>query len=238
MSDDRRRELERRYRASGNPQDWAEWALARRRAGELGQEADAVIERIASGELSRERVALAGYLGDPVALALDEHEVIRLASYLSADLEIVPVVLGEPEAGDLEAWVRGLAHWDPSWCVLALIAVAERLREGMPDGLSEVEDLEYYRRLTDRALGAARDCLADPESDAKRSVALEHAHAWGAEHVPAVRAAVAAAEAAAGAAGRPSPTPEPGPWVELVVQTPAVAEWIRLALVPQALGLA
>lgn len=236
MSDDRLRDLERRYRASGNPEDWAAWALGRRRAGELGEGADAYIERIAAGELTRDQIALAGYLGDPTALALDEHEVLRIASYLSKELEIVPVVLGDPEGGDLEAWVRGLAHWDYRWCALALLAVAERMRESLPLGLTEEEqayELDYYERLVNRALGAARDCLNDPTSDAKRSVALEHSSLWGGGGVPAVRAAMIAAEAAATATGASPPNPA---GVELAQQTPEVVEWIRTALLPRVLG--
>ncbi|HBP20840.1 MAG TPA: hypothetical protein DEA08_23995 [Planctomycetes bacterium] len=239
MSDDRLRELERRYRASGNAEDWAAWALARRRAGELGADADPYIERIAAGQLTREQVALAGYLGDPAALALDEHEVLRVASYMSDELEIVPVVLGDPERGDLEAWVRGLAHWSPRWCVLALLAVAEQLRTEIGVGMSEEAleyDLDYFERLADRALGAARDCLADPRSDAKRAVALEHAALWGGGNIPAVRAAMAAARAAAAASGASQADSEEARGVELVLQAPEVVEWIRAALLPQVLG--
>ena len=83
----------------------------------------------------------------------------------------VPVVLGDPERGDLEAWVRGLAHWSPRWCVLALLAVAEQLLASAPKGMRSLSAAEV-RGYVKRKLG-----------DAKKRDKRLASRAWAPQHV-------------------------------------------------------
>jgi hypothetical protein len=199
MSDHELRALERRYRASDSAEDLTRWLLARLRAGSLDDSVGPWIERIACGELTREDLALAAYLGDPRALHIDEFEAIRVASYVSHGLEVVRVVLDE-DGGGVEEWVWGLREWDEKWIVLAQFAVAAELireleQDAQPDPHDPYWEPEYYPRIAHRHLNAALDCLRDP-SPAHLDLASEHVNAYESQDVPAIGAACAAAAAA------------------------------------------
>lgn len=111
MSDQRLRELERRWQATGSFADRMTWLAARARAGALSAEVRELWGRLERGELSRERLSLLAYLAVPAAGEVLGDARVELASYLG-ELGAVRVVLGEPASVEDEAaWAAGLAHW-------------------------------------------------------------------------------------------------------------------------------
>ncbi len=167
----RARDLERRWKEGGDRADWVRWLRARLRRGDLDAAASALVERAAAGEVEPADLALAAYLGDPVALAIDQHEAVALAAYLG-DVGAAHVVLGEaPTADELAAWLRGLAHWGPRTVVRALIALGDALlevfRRAPPPRDPDAYDYPWdwagaVAETASNALAVARDWVACP----------------------------------------------------------------------------
>jgi len=154
VSDQRLRELERRFKETGEPAAWGAWLRARVRQGSLDAAAVPLAARIEAGALARERVQLAGYLGDPLALALDEHDTIALAVCLGDDAA-VRVALDDYYDGDVEGWLVGLAHWGGEPWVRAAVACAIQAREASranEDADDPYSDVGHYEEMTDRLL--------------------------------------------------------------------------------------
>ncbi|MGE0707005.1 MAG: hypothetical protein AB7N76_02560 [Planctomycetota bacterium] len=244
MSDHDLRELERRYRASEELEDWVAWLSARLRAGELSAEGEPWVEQIAAGKLSREQLALCGYLGDPVALALDEHEALRLASYVGEGTSVAAVVLCEegedPGQLDVTGWLRGLGRFDERWVVLAQLALAERwerelVAEPEPEDISDRYDREYELRLVRRTLGSVRDALRDPSAErltVLREYCGNHDYGWW----PVTAALATARLALAWLSGEPVlPEREPSPLV-LGVEDRQTVRTIRAFLLPRVIA--
>lgn len=114
MSDERLRELERRWRQGGRPDDRLRWWTARARAGDLPPGAEALVARVVDGALTPARVELAAYLGDPRARALALEEVVERVAY-GGEPGAMKVVFDEPDLrlDDVLEWIAGLAQWEP-----------------------------------------------------------------------------------------------------------------------------
>jgi hypothetical protein len=128
--DERLREFERR-RQQGTAADEIRHWLEQLRAGTLAPEARPIVERVSAGTLPRERVALAAYLGDPLALSLILDDTIVYASFMG-DVEAVHVVLGDDPLTweDLAAWLPPLSRWTTGVAIVrAFVAIARRFME-------------------------------------------------------------------------------------------------------------
>lgn len=113
MSDDALRELERRFRASGDPADEARW----------------LAESVRAGRLARERVELAAFVGHPAAaLALGcapgSHDAGARARTDGA---------GSPLADDEQAVTRWLAAFDDAGRIAVVHAAVTLLRASFAD---------------------------------------------------------------------------------------------------------
>ncbi len=71
------------------------------------------MDRVARGDLERERLVLAAYSGDPRALLLVGEEAAEYASFICDGLGAVHVTLNDELVAfdDLREWSRGLARW-------------------------------------------------------------------------------------------------------------------------------
>ncbi len=120
------RDLERRWKEGRDPADWARWLRERLRRGELDPAAARLVERIAEGAVAPRDVSVAAYLGDPLALAVEEHQAVALASYVRG-FDAARVVAGDGAitSDELTAWLEGLVHFGPELLVRALIAAGE-----------------------------------------------------------------------------------------------------------------
>ncbi|MCO5165541.1 MAG: hypothetical protein M9894_04115 [Planctomycetes bacterium] len=164
MSDERLRELERRWRQGGRPDDRLRWWSARARAGDLPAGADLLVARVAGGALAAERVELAAYLGDARARALALEEVVERVAY-GGDPGAMRVVFDAPDLrlDDVLGWVGGLALWEPGAVERALLAATRdaAARDARQD-LSATEDerepwLHGWREVErERRLAAAQ----------------------------------------------------------------------------------
>jgi hypothetical protein len=128
VSDERYRELERRFVAGHDAGAEAALLVERVRKGDLSRDAMPLIERLAAGTLTRQRLLLAAYLTDPLARAIVGDEVIELAAYLG-DVQAARVVLLDEGLGDLEllGWLEGLATFGPEVVARALAEGTRRL---------------------------------------------------------------------------------------------------------------
>ncbi len=118
MSDEKLRELERRWKETGAPEDEEAYLVEQVRVGEtldwdgysrlseLNVEAAAeyLRGRVERGELTQERLELAAYCGEAGAILLSPTDT----------------------ASTLELWLFGLKRWGPQAEVLAAIACARR----------------------------------------------------------------------------------------------------------------
>lgn len=95
MGDEKLRELERRWRDSGSTED----------------EAAYLRERVRTGDLSHERLALLAYLGHPAAL-MGLTEEIPAVPRLEGSIRALPRLARDPAYRELAEWVWGLAHWN------------------------------------------------------------------------------------------------------------------------------
>lgn len=136
--DEKSRALQRRWRETGTPADWAAWLRAGARSGELPAAAAGLAERVAAGVVTHDAVRQAAYLGDPVALAADGYEAVAHAAAVASD-GAVRVLLGERDvtADDVGAWIGGLATFGRTAPVAALAAIARRALEGLVAALDE-----------------------------------------------------------------------------------------------------
>lgn len=202
MSDDELRALERRYKESGSRDDWVRWLRARVRAGALSLDAPPLLEGIEHGTLTRDHIQLAGYCGDPLALELDEHEIIARATQLG-DLAAVRVVLSSPEAvaqDDLLVWQRGLTRWGPQAVVLALCGCARHAIDHH-EWSSPADDpgplvVAEAARFFGPALSWAHEPNAEHAGRAQAALEAAAGYLWS---YPAVLAASRAAQAAVAA---------------------------------------
>lgn len=135
MTDERLRDDERRARVTGDPVAECRWWVERARSGQLTHpDAVALVERMARGELDRERLALAAYAGHVGALALVEAETMTYAASVG-DPEAVRLVHGDDVGyAGLGAWVAGLARWGVLAEVTAQLALARVLCDGVQGG--------------------------------------------------------------------------------------------------------
>jgi len=110
MSDERLRELERRWRESGAVADEAAW----------------LAERVRVGEPSRERVELAAYLEHPAARVI-EGDALTAVAVAELQAEVVSLRPRVPPddpgsfAEPFKEWAVSLLAWGPEACVRALL---------------------------------------------------------------------------------------------------------------------
>lgn len=257
MSDERLRELERRWRQGGRPDDRLRWWTARARAADLPPGAEALVARVADGALAPDRVELAAYLGDPRARALALEEVVERVAY-GGEPGAMRVVFDEPDLrlDDVLEWIAGLAQWEPGAVERALLAATRdaAARDARQD-LSATEDehepwLHTWREAErERRLAAAQagletlerwlDGRARPDADPLPVAAR-------APHLGPLVMAVSIAARFALARRAPAPArPDEGrdalrAWRESLRETVPeardVRDAVRAALIPWALG--
>ena len=213
MSDEKLRELERRFRETGSAEDELAWLRERARSGEkldwdsysrlheldVEAAADFLRWRVEAGELSSSNLELAAYCGHRAA-ALERSDGPELLQE-------------DPEA--LVEWVRGLAPWGDVTVVFTGIAAAAFV-------LPHFTHLQSDDKSCDNALRRAQEWCENPSEEnrdraeeaylaaAQAANNFKARHAGGGllpgnpsylDHRLALYAAWAAAYAAAAAAG-------------------------------------
>jgi hypothetical protein len=135
---------------------------AQLRAGQLpdSERAERVLARLGSGELAWERVELAGYLGDPLAVALvGEEELVALASYLGEGGAVDVLLGGDAEPRDLVVWLGGVAHWGREAALRAILGATQALIDDLATRDPPTEQEDPYGEVfaeRERALEGAR----------------------------------------------------------------------------------
>lgn len=143
MSDERVRELERRWRESGAWSDRLTWLHAERRAGRLAEDEAGLLEALDAG-LPLERLALLAYLGVPAAGRVLGDEAVALATHLG-DLGGMRVVLGdEVEDADVRAWAVGLARFAGAGRALELLTEVAAAQAGV---YLDAHEVRYLREV-------------------------------------------------------------------------------------------
>ncbi|MBL4845364.1 MAG: hypothetical protein JKY65_07560 [Planctomycetes bacterium] len=233
---ERVRTLERAYRESGETGALLAWLRARHRAGEVGAEITPWLGALTEGTLEQSQVELAAYLGDPLARCLDEERVISLATYLSEEFELVPVVLGDSGLEDeaVRRWISGLARWSPSWVTHAQLAVAEGYYAQGPESAPadadywELEEWTSSHAADRRLLDAGWRCFNSPTPETFGELQARGSR----ERTEAGRAASAAEDLIEQA----TLGWEVGPWLIYVGdEVDQVPTWVREALLPEVL---
>jgi hypothetical protein len=145
MGDSQVRELERRAQSTNDPADRLRWVAARLRAGETLEDLAPqdggliLLDRVARGELTLERVRLAAYAGSPQARAAITDEGFS-----------VPAALNE--------WARGLTRW-PGASQRVAVALSRA-------AWSVIEHEEEFRTIIGQFEGLillAEKCAASPD---------------------------------------------------------------------------
>jgi len=238
VTDDRLRDLERRWRASGSPVDEGAWLAERIRAGDrldwdgyarlaaLDPEAAAadLRRRREAGELSRDALDLAAYCGHAPARAV--------ASGAPSDAAA---------AASLEGWGLGLPRWGLGHCVRAAVAAGEALRAGA--GWTTLSAAQAG--LAGDALASGAAVLADPTAERRREADARADAAKAARRALARRArpetpAARILGAAAGAADAASRLDEPDARVteaEWETADPKACFWQASVAITSALAL-
>jgi hypothetical protein len=176
VADERLRALLRRAQQTGDPGD-------RARAVQTALREGALAEAIRAGVLSRERAALAAYLGDaraaeacgePVApVPTEPPEPARYPAYPGGpELFTGP----PPEGTPLEAWADGLERWGQEAMVRVAVVAARRV----------LRLWDWDQRTSNPY---PQDVSGDAPPGDRPALALEAAEAWLREPTPA-RAAV------------------------------------------------
>lgn len=168
MSDQRLRELERRFRESGRLADRLAWFNARARAGELAPEVRGVVRGLEEGALAFEQLTLLAYLSVLAAKEVLGDDVAELALRLGGP-GAVRVVRGESGTKeDARAWAAGLGQWEGK-TVAAALALVTRVAL---DLLAASEPWEDWLLRADRDHSISQR-TARCEATAPRLAALE-----------------------------------------------------------------
>jgi hypothetical protein len=157
VSDERLRELERRWRETGDDADERRWLEARVRAGDLDPLALELLAPIWAGRAPRWRLEVLAYAGDPLARGVvDEEELVARAAYLG-DTDAVEVLLGEEVTWEqVHRWAVGLFHWGNEAArevLVALLGEEARTVWRLPRG-TEYDDGQERRRAVATAIRA------------------------------------------------------------------------------------
>jgi hypothetical protein len=179
VSDQRLRQLQRRWAETGDPADAARFLL----------------ERVRTGELSLERLRLAAYLGDPPAVAALEGEAPRSPGDLES---FVRNLAGWDQAALVRAAIAAarlvLPGWDATWAderPLQAVRAAERWVEEPSQANTDRAEAE-----AEAAMAAFAELLLDEALVGEPSEAVVRRATGFRESRAAVQAALAAARPA------------------------------------------
>lgn len=171
MSDERLRELERRWRESGDDADERAYLAERVRRGGLDGRALLLMEAVWEKTASREDLEVLAYAGDPLAYGVVGDRIIEVAVW-KADNAAVHVTTGgaDVEWDDMAEWAVGLAHWRERGAILGLSALLEHRANSLHSQVAAVDgerdeewayEEAYAEEAREVAVRAVRACLCE-----------------------------------------------------------------------------
>jgi hypothetical protein len=138
MTDEKIRDYQRKARAGDDPvAELHAWVEAARKGALPHPDSAPLVERLARGEIDRERLVLAAYAGHEGALALVGEEADEHARSASGP-EAPPVVRGDDVSFPaLTAWFAGLSRWGDAALAAPQVGVARLVLHAARDGYRE-----------------------------------------------------------------------------------------------------
>jgi hypothetical protein len=166
MTDEKIRDYQRKARAGHDPvAELRGWVEAARKGALPHPDSAPLVERLARGELDRERLALAAYAGHQGALALIGEETEAHARSVGGQGAVKVIRRNDVTYREIIGWLSGVARWGTRVVALPQLAFARLVIRWLADACSGAHSGVFALVLEENASVIAPRWLGRPAQE-------------------------------------------------------------------------